>query len=287
MHLAYLGVGTDGHAADLHVRIDASAGWVPTAHLLPEITTIGQALEHRAQLARRLSTAGSATPPDGRPVTGCLDIGAKVIAVGLNFASHAAEIGAEIPDRPFCFPKLPSAVATPQSRLQRPGHVTAELDYEVELAVFVGARTRDATVEESQRNIAGYAVANDVSAREWQTSGPWTNWVRAKGLDGFLPLGPWITVTDDGAPPQPQGALSSEVNGEERQRAKISELLFSPAEMVSYVSQGVTLRPGDVILSGTPAGVGHARSEQRFLRDGDTVVCRVDGLGEITTTVVG
>ncbi|HEX2017238.1 MAG TPA: fumarylacetoacetate hydrolase family protein [Solirubrobacteraceae bacterium] len=190
-----------------------------------------------------------------------------IFGIGLNYATHAAETGLERPERPIVFMKLPSSAAPPNAPVNPPA-VVKRLDYEGELAVVMGAAGR----------VAGYAVANDVSARDLQKREP--QWTRAKGADGFCPYGPWITTAEEVANP---GALRLRtwVNGELRQEANTSDLIFSVAELIAFLRETCTLEPGDLILTGTPAGVGMAMDPARFLVAGDTVRIEIDSLGYI------
>jgi 2-keto-4-pentenoate hydratase/2-oxohepta-3-ene-1,7-dioic acid hydratase in catechol pathway len=190
-----------------------------------------------------------------------------IFGIGLNYAAHAAETGAELPETPMVFLKLPSS-SVPGSGPVRTPAVVKRLDYEVELAVVMGAGGE----------IAGYAVADDVSARDLQKREP--RWVRAKGFDTSCPWGPWITTADE--VPDPENLrLWSQVNGETRQDSSTSDLIFGPRALVDFIAETCTLAPGDLILTGTPQGVGQAMDPPRFLAPGDVVRCEVEGLGAI------
>jgi acylpyruvate hydrolase len=190
-----------------------------------------------------------------------------IFGIGLNYAAHAAETGVELPDAPMVFLKLPSS-SVPGSGPVRCPAVVKRLDYEVELAVVMGA----------DNEIAGYAVADDVSARDLQKREP--RWVRAKGFDTSCPWGPWITTADEVADPE-NLRISSQVNGETRQDSTTADLVFGPRALVDFIAETCTLAPGDLILTGTPQGVGQAMDPPRFLRSGDVVRCEVEGLGAI------
>jgi 2-keto-4-pentenoate hydratase/2-oxohepta-3-ene-1,7-dioic acid hydratase in catechol pathway len=190
-----------------------------------------------------------------------------IFGIGLNYAAHAAETGAELPETPMVFLKLPSS-SVPGNGPVRCPVVVKRLDYEVELAVVMGP----------ENTIAGYAVADDVSARDLQKREP--QWTRAKGADTFCPWGPWITTADE--VPDPEDLrLTSHVNGEPRQDSRTSDLIFGPQALVDFIAEAITLEPGDLILTGTPSGVGVAMDPPRFLQDGDVVRCEVEGLGAI------
>jgi 2-keto-4-pentenoate hydratase/2-oxohepta-3-ene-1,7-dioic acid hydratase in catechol pathway len=190
-----------------------------------------------------------------------------IFGIGLNYAAHAAEQGKEKPEFPIVFMKLPSSSAPPNGPVRCP-EVVHRLDYEGELVVVMGAGG----------TIAGYAVANDVSARDLQRREP--QWTRAKGADGFCPWGPWITSAD--AVPDPRNLrITTHVNGELRQDASTSDLIFGPQELVDFISETCTLEPGDLILTGTPSGVGMSMDPRRFLSSGDVVRIEIESLGHI------
>jgi len=206
----------------------------------------------------------------------------KLIGIGLNYRAHAAETGAPLPSEPLLFVKLNSAITGPSGPVVRPAS-TDELDYEGELAAVIGRRARRVPVGEALDHVVGYAVMDDVSARDLQRAEP--RWVRAKGLDSFAPFGPWITPPD--LVPDPQALrIRTWVNGELRQDGTTADMVFSVAELVAYCSENFTLEPGDVIATGTPAGVGVARTPPSFLRPGDVVRVEIDGLGAIEHPVV-
>jgi acylpyruvate hydrolase len=190
-----------------------------------------------------------------------------IFGIGHNYAAHARETGTELPDSPLVFMKLPGSSAPPGGPVRCPA-VVRRLDYEVELALVMGAGGE----------IAGYAVADDVSARDLQRREP--QWTRAKGADTFCPWGPWITTADAVADPEDL-RLTCHVNGELRQDSRTSDLIFGPRALVDFISEAITLEPGDLILTGTPSGVGMAMDPPRFLEDGDLVRCEVETLGWI------
>jgi 2-keto-4-pentenoate hydratase/2-oxohepta-3-ene-1,7-dioic acid hydratase in catechol pathway len=194
-----------------------------------------------------------------------------IFGIGLNYAAHAEEQGLEKPEFPIVFMKLPSSSAPPNGAVRCP-EVVRRLDYEGELAVVMGA---DGT-------IAGYAVADDVTARDLQRREP--QWTRAKGADGFCPWGPWITSAD--AVPDPRNLrITTHVNGELRQDASTSDLIFGPQVLVDFISETCTLEPGDLILTGTPSGVGMSMDPRRFLSSGDVVRIEIESLGHIEHAV--
>jgi acylpyruvate hydrolase len=194
-----------------------------------------------------------------------------IFGIGLNYADHVAEMGGEPPAQPVVFMKLPSSAAPPNDPVRCPA-VVKRLDYEGELAVVMGAGGA----------VAGYAVADDVSARDLQGREP--QWTRAKGADSFCPYGPWITTADAIEDPHAL-ALRTWVNGELRQDSSTSNLIFSVPELIAFISQTCTLHPGDLILTGTPAGVGLGQSPPEFLASGDVVRIEIERLGAIEHAV--
>src|SRR5215212_387835 len=190
-----------------------------------------------------------------------------LFGIGLNYAAHAAEQGRGLPEAPIVFMKLPSSSAAPGGPVRCPD-VVKRLDYEGELAIVMGA----------DGEIAGYAVADDVSARDLQRREP--QWTRAKGADTFCPWGPWITTADEVPDPQDL-ALRTWVNGELRQDSRTSDLIFGCRELVAFIAQTCTLAPGDLILTGTPSGVGMSMEPRRFLEAGDVVRIEIERLGAI------
>jgi acylpyruvate hydrolase len=190
-----------------------------------------------------------------------------IFGVGLNYAAHAQETGTELPAAPIIFMKLPSSAAPPNDPLTIPA-VIRRLDYEGELAVVMGAGGA----------VAGYAVADDLSARDLQKREP--QWTRAKGFDNSCPYGPWITTGDEVDDPHAL-RLRTWVNGDLRQDSCTADLIFGVPEIVAFLAETITLEPGDLILTGTPSGVGTGQDPPQFLASGDTIRIEIDGLGAI------
>ncbi len=190
-----------------------------------------------------------------------------IFGIGLNYADHVAETGGEPPAQPLVFMKLPSSAAPPGAAVRCPA-VVRRLDYEGELAVVMGAGGR----------VAGYAVADDVSARDLQGREP--QWTRAKGADGFCPFGPWVTTVEE-VPDPHRLRLRTWVNGALRQDSSTSNLIFTVPELVAFIGETCTLYPGDLILTGTPSGVGLGQDPPAFLASGDVVRIEIEGLGAI------
>jgi 2-keto-4-pentenoate hydratase/2-oxohepta-3-ene-1,7-dioic acid hydratase in catechol pathway len=205
----------------------------------------------------------------------------KVLAVGLNYASHARETGREPPAVPIIFNKQATAVTGPYDPIHAPPE-SAQLDYEGELAVIIGRRCRRVSRERAPEVIAGYTVANDVSVRDWQLRVP--TMTMGKSWDTHCPLGPWL-VTGDEIDPHDL-TLRTLVNGELRQSASTGDLIFDCFALVEHLTTAFTLEPGDVISTGTPAGVALAMSPPRWLRPGDVVRVEIDGIGAIENPIV-
>jgi 2,4-didehydro-3-deoxy-L-rhamnonate hydrolase len=206
----------------------------------------------------------------------------KIVAIGLNYEDHAAETGAEIPEKPVVFTKYPNTIVGPGEPIRIPP-IAEQIDYEAELAVVIGRTARNVPESEALEYVFGYANANDVSARDLQFSegGQWT---RSKSLDTFMPLGPFIVTRDE--VPDPQSlSIRAILNGDVVQDGTTSKMIFSVAELVAFLSTGMTLVPGDVIITGTPPGVGMARDPQLWMKPGDEVSIEIEGLGTLTNPV--
>ncbi|WP_320671259.1 fumarylacetoacetate hydrolase family protein [Patulibacter defluvii] len=201
---------------------------------------------------------------------------AALYGIGRNYADHAAELGNAVPSAPIVFAMPPTSAAGPNDPVRRPA-VTDQLDYEVELAIVLG------TLPDGTVGAAGYAVADDVSARDLQQREG--QWARAKGADGFCPFGPWVTTADE--IPDPHALrLRTWVDGELRQDASTADLVFGVEALIEHIAAAITLRPGDLILTGTPSGVGHARTPPVYLQPGDVVRMEIERLGTIEHRIV-
>lgn len=221
---------------------------------------------------------------EGNPRLGA-PVGAvpKFFGIGLNYRDHAEETGLPIPEVPIVFYKATSSVSGPNDAILAPAGFK-RMDYEVELAVVIGSRVKNVSADDALDYVAGYCIGNDVSERSLQKGGP-GEWLKAKSYDTFGPLGPWLVTTDEIPDPQVL-ELTMDLNGERMQTGNTSTMIFSVADLVSYISKYMTLMPGDVITTGTPPGVGMARNPRVFLKPGDELVLRVAGLGEQRATIV-
>jgi 2-keto-4-pentenoate hydratase/2-oxohepta-3-ene-1,7-dioic acid hydratase in catechol pathway len=232
---------------------------------------------------RRLKTANlplvRGKPRIGCPVTGV----GKFVAIGLNYADHAAEAGMPIPKEPIVFMKVTSCIQGPNDPVMLPKG-SVKTDWEVELGIVIGTRARHVSQKDALTFVAGYCTINDVSEREFQIERGGT-WDKGKCCDTFGPIGPWLVTRDDVPNPQKLD-MWLDVNGKRMQTGSTKTMIFSAAKIVSYVSQFMTLEPGDVICTGTPPGVGMGMKPPTFLKKGDVVTLGIEGLGEQSQTIV-
>jgi 2-keto-4-pentenoate hydratase/2-oxohepta-3-ene-1,7-dioic acid hydratase in catechol pathway len=263
-------VDEEGHIRDLSGLVPDLAGEALLPHNL-------------AKLAN--AKAGELPLVQGQPRIGpCIGRVGNFIAIGLNYADHAAEAGLQVPKEPIIFNKAPSCICGPNDDTIMPKGAT-KLDYEVELGVVIGSRARYLDDSAAMDAVAGYCLANDVSEREFQIerAGQWT---KGKGCESFGPLGPWLVTKDQVPDPQNLDMWLS-VNGETRQKGSTRTMIFGVAHLVAYCSQFMVLEPGDVIITGTPPGVALGmKPTPKFLKAGDVVKLGVAGLGEQTQKVV-
>ena len=235
---------------------------------------------------RRLAAIDPATLPivQGEPRLGTPVGGiGKMICVGMNYADHAAETNAPVPVQPVLFMKATSAIGGPNDTVVIP-RGSVKTDWEVELGVIIGEVTRDVRVDEAMAHVAGYAVINDLSEREFQLEHG-GQWVKGKSCDTFGPIGPWLVTRDEVADPQDL-SLWLEVNGHRYQNGNTRTMVFGVAQLVSYISRYMTLMPGDVISTGTPAGVGLGLKPPTYLKPGDVIELGIEGLGRQRQDVV-
>ena len=221
--------------------------------------------------------------PEGARLGPCVGDVGNFIAVGLNFADHAAETGAPIPAEPILFNKAPSCSVGPYDTVVIP-KASRKTDWEVELAIVIGERASYVPANEAMDYVAGFCICHDVSEREFQLERGGT-WSKGKGCPTFGPLGPWLVTADEIADVQSLGMWLT-VNGETMQKGSTQTMIFNCAQLVSYISHFMILEPGDVITTGTPPGVGMALKPPRFLQPGDVVALGIEGLGEQRQTIV-
>lgn len=208
----------------------------------------------------------------------------KVVCVGLNYRNHIQEMGRDLPEHPTLFSKFADTLIGAGDEILRPAE-TEEFDWEVELAVVIGSQVRRADQTSAEHAIAGFTVLNDITCRDWQFRT--REWLQGKNWDSTTPVGPYL-VTPDELPGgvRPELRVSLTVDGEQMQSDTTADLLFDPVELVRYVSTMVRLNPGDIIATGTPGGVGHARDPKRYLVGGETVVAEIEGIGRLENLVV-
>lgn len=208
----------------------------------------------------------------------------KVVLVGLNYRNHIQEMGRDLPEYPTLFSTYAETLIGPRDDIQRPAETEA-FDWEVELAVVVGRQVRRASEAEAEAAIAGFTVLNDITARDWQFRTK--EWLQGKNWEATTPVGPYL-VTPDEVPGgvRPELRVGLTVDGEQMQSDTTADLLFDPVDLVQYISTMIRLNPGDIIATGTPGGVGHARRPPRYLVGGETVVAEVEGLGRLENVVV-
>jgi 2-keto-4-pentenoate hydratase/2-oxohepta-3-ene-1,7-dioic acid hydratase in catechol pathway len=210
-----------------------------------------------------------------------IDVPQKIVCVGLNYRDHAEEQGTALPERPLLFAKWPNTLIGDGDEIRIPA-VTTQVDYEAELGVVIGTRATRVSADDALDHVRGYVVANDVSGRDLQFADG--QWVRGKSLDTFLPVSEIVPASEV---PDPQAlAIRAILNGQVMQDSTTSNMIFGVAEIVSFVSQAITLEPDDLIITGTPAGVGAFRDPPVWLRPGDEITIEIDRVGSITNPVV-
>ncbi len=229
-------------------------------------------------LARARTATDSPQPFDLEMLAAPLTSPSKIMAIGRNYADHALESKSAIPERPMLFAKFPSTIIGPGAEVSWNPALTAKVDFEAELAVIIGKTARRVPETEALNYVFGYTCANDVTARDLQKGDG--QWVRGKSLDTFCPLGPWLVTADEVPNPQNLG-IRCLVNGQKMQESHTSKMIFGVAYLISYLSQVFTLLPGDILLTGTPDGVGAYREPPIFLKEGDVMVVEVDGVGRL------
>ena len=210
----------------------------------------------------------------------------NIYCIGLNYRAHAEETGAPIPEQPVIFMKPTTALTHPGEPIPLPACCEhgPEVDYEAELTVVIGRAAKNVPVDRALEHVLGYTCANDISARRWQKQGGGGQWVRGKSFDGFCPLGPVLVTADEIPDPQALRVRCLR-NGETMQDGRTSDMIFTVAELIAHLSRDTTLLPGTLILTGTPPGVGFARTPPVFLADGDLVQVEIEGIGRLENPV--
>ena len=273
-----LGLLADERVIDV---AEASGGALP-GDMLAFIAAGAPALEG----ARKLPVAGGRPLAEVRLLAPIPRPARNIVCVGLNYAEHASEsrITSGLPEAPVYFTKPPSTVIGPEAAIPWHGHVSRRIDWEVELVAVIGRRGIDIPEERALEHVFGYTVGNDVTARDLQARHQ--QWYKGKGLDGFCPLGPWIVTADEIADPQAL-RLQLRVNGALKQDARTDDMIFGVAKLISAWSLGMTLEPGDLLMTGTPSGVGFARKPPEYLQPGDVVEAEIDAIGLLRNPVAG
>ena len=273
-----LGVETERGVVD--VRAAAEAAGLPAPGTARELIAGGAAA--RAAVERVADSAADTRQVEELRLAPPVPDPEKLICVGANYRKHSDEAGLPVPDQPLYFAKYRSSLAGHREDVAIPA-VTTQVDYEVELVAVIGRPARRVGVADALDHVFGYATGNDLSARELQMRS--SQWMYGKAIDGFAPLGPYVVTVDE--VPDPQDLeLRTWVNGELRQESSTKDMVFSVAELISDLSQVMTLEPGDLVYTGTPEGVILGMKEKTWLRGGDEIVCEVAGLGRLVTNLV-
>jgi len=286
-----LGVVRDDTLIDLHALLSADGLPRTLAELISQGRDSWDRLAHLIKQALGATPPASAVyrgdavrlhPPTGRPTK-------NVVCLGLNYISHAKESAQargrefKIPEAPVFFTKAPTSVTGPTDPIPWDPSVTAQLDYEAELGVVIGIPGKDIPRARALDHVFGYTIINDVSARDLQKTH--LQWFKGKSLDGFCPVGPVVVTADEFGDPQSK-QISLRVNGVEKQHSTTANMIFSVDVIIESLSRGLTIEAGDLIATGTPEGVGLARTPQEFLQDGDLVETEVEGIGVMRNRVV-
>lgn len=255
-------------------RFISSDGRLTVGRIVTETTAqplVGELFGQRTFADRTVNIA-QLLPPIDPP---------NIFAIGRNYRAHAAETGSEVPERPLIFAKPTTALLAPGGTILLPAAAPTQVDFEAELAIIIGRTARHVPPSAALDHVLGFTCANDVSARDCQRNDK--QWTRAKGFDTFCPLGPWLVTVEAFDPSD--CLVRSRLNGTEMQSARTSAMIFSCRELISYLSDQFTLLPGTVILTGTPEGVGFARTPPVFLQPGDRIEVEIEGIGTLVNTV--
>jgi 2-keto-4-pentenoate hydratase/2-oxohepta-3-ene-1,7-dioic acid hydratase in catechol pathway len=288
---ARLGALVDGHAIDL-ARLGAAAGVALPDNMLDFIDAVPASLERTRELLGKFAESwpvGVATPVSNVRLLAPIPRPRKnIFGIGLNYVEHVAEsartldTSSDLPKQPVVFSKPPTTVIGPGDAIEHNGRITQQLDWEVELAVVMGATCRRVSQEDAMSAVFGYTVINDISARDCRRAG---QWIFSKGQDTFAPMGPYIVTADEVADPHNLD-LWLKVNGQIKQQSNTRHLLFNIPTLIADISSAITLEPGDIIATGTPSGVGAGRNPQEWLWPGDVVELGVEAIGVLRNPVV-
>lgn len=280
-----LGVKTDSGVVDVAAAANALGIDAPTS--LIEVIEVGQpAIDALQSVVDKVAASEASAqwtldemglqygPAVGDP--------GKIICVGLNYRRHAAETGMAVPETPVLFSKFDNTIASYGDSVSLPP-VASQYDYEVELGVVIGKSARNVSEEDALDYVLGYVTSNDISVRDLQTRT--SQWLLGKTLDNFLPVGPYLVTSNEVGDPQRLG-IKTWVNGEIRQDSNTGDMIFTVAQIVSYISRYFTLEPGDLIVTGTPEGVAMGREDKPWLKPGDEVVVEVERLGVLKNVMI-
>lgn len=279
-----------GDDVEILIGRSPSTGEWYSGSVLWGLKSTNEYLAKRHELAAsfdELSRSDRLPPPitiEPRSHLAPVDADRQIFAIGLNYHDHVKELGVALPQEPFIFVKPTNTLNGPFGDVVAETATASHLDYEVELAVVLARDAKNLSPTDALAAVGGLMVANDVSAREWYVQSPFLQWLRLKGQDGFCPIGPWITPVEEVSLSGGLG-IRCWVNGDLRQSSSTDQLVFDVGEIVSFISRTVSLRVGDVILTGSPAGIAMCMDGQPWLQQGDEVVCEIDGLGTLTNTV--
>ena len=276
---AHLGALVDGKVINL---AEVSSGALPND--MRSFLTQGDAALARAKALATTANADNGVMLSDVKLMAPITNPNKVVAIGLNYLDHIKESNAQVPKLPIMFTKYTTSIVGPGDEVRWDPALTAKVDWEVELAVVIGKAAYRVSEADALNYVAGYTACNDVSARDLQTERG-DQWIRGKSLDTFCPLGPCIVTKDEIADPH-NLKLKTIVNGKVMQDSNTSQLLFKLPYLIHYLSQAFTLLPGDVIITGTPPGVGMGMKPPVFLKDGDVMTVEVEGIGELTNPCV-
>lgn len=262
--------------------LDAQGRLRDLSLLIPDFTPEWMAPE-KLQALQAIDLAQLPLVPEGARLGAPIAGSRQFIAIGLNYRKHAEEAGMPIPEEPVVFNKALTALGGPNDDILLPPDAQ-ETDWEIELGFVIGTTVRQVSEKDALKHIAGYVLANDVSERHWQAKRN-GQWMKGKSFDTFGPIGPWLLTSDELPDPQSLN-MELKVNGETRQQSSTADMIFPVAYIVSYLSQFMTLLPGDIVITGTPAGVGLGMKPPQYLKTGDVVTLSMDKLGTQTQKVV-
>lgn len=284
--LQKLGIQTDKGIIDVEKTAENLGNTNVKTDIMEVIAGGKEAVRQLQEIVDKAVTEGKAVWVDSEEMVWgpCVTKPEKIICVGLNYRKHADETNAPYPEYPILFNKFNNTLTGHKREIPIP-KVTEKLDYEVELAIVIGKKAKYVSKEQALDYVFGYCTANDLSARDLQMRTP--QWMLGKVGDGFSPIGPYLVTADEVGDPN-NLQLKTIVNGEVRQNSNTSDMIFDCAEIVSYISQYLTLEPGDIILTGTPEGVvlGLPEEEQRYIQPGDTITVEIEKLGALTNYFV-